>query len=69
MAKKDKELKDQLSYQAKHYKSETQSLQHKLSQRGFELIKQQHEVASLKQQLDEALSRAKRAEESSAAIW
>lgn len=69
MAKKEKEFNTQLAMQADRHKNEVATLQHKLSQRGFELVRRQHETAGLRQQLEEALVRAKRAEAAKAAIW
>ena len=50
------------------YKEKLSLLQQKLSQKGFELIVQQHEVTNLKQQLDEALARARKAEGAASAL-
>jgi hypothetical protein len=69
MTKKETEFNTQLSMQADRHRTEVAALQHKLSQRGFDLVKRQHEMAGLRQQLEEALLRAKRAEASKAAIW
>lgn len=54
--------------QAYRFRQEITSLQQKLTQRGFDLIKKQHELGRLKQQLQDATGKAERAQAAAAAM-
>lgn len=71
IAKKDEDFTEQtlsVTQRIEYLKEKIAALQQKLSQKGFELIVQQHEVTNLKQQLDAALARARRAEGTASAM-
>lgn len=67
-ARQEEAFSGHLMQQAYRFRQEITSLQQKLTQRGFDLIKKQHELGRLKQQLQDATGKAERAQAAAAAM-